>query len=246
MMGMTIKVHKLSKKYGDTKFIFFIVFLLISSFIFQQAFTAYISTSNIDNVTLVTLFLIILQLLTSIITVHLLIGNRILYLRRHPVKNTNKLNNSEFKNINNIVNFIGQKRNMSSSFSIFDSSSSKSITKYSSDTYINMDSNYSKKDQMMKGKILSNSNYRSFSNTLQSFNSSVNDFNYNEPFNNTYNMSYKNTYNNNIVDENLIKNNYYNNSNSNNNNYNNNSDNNKNNFNSYYYYDKLNIKINKN
>eukprot|EP00833_Pecoramyces_ruminatium_P012506 jgi/Orpsp1_1/1186538/evm.model.d7180000051320.1 len=162
MMGMTVKVHQLSKKYGDTKFIFFIVLLLISSFIFQQAFTSFMSTSNIDpSISPTLLITIFIQLLTNIITVHLLIGNRLLYIRKHPITSKNKLNSSDLKNINKIAKFIAMKNNMDSSFSFSNKSTNKEDS--SSRTYISIDSSYSRKEQMM-----SNNNYRSFSHTLQS------------------------------------------------------------------------------
>ncbi|ORX78130.1 hypothetical protein BCR32DRAFT_270245 [Anaeromyces robustus] len=221
MMGMTIKVHKLSKKYGDTKFIFFIVLLLITSFVVQQAFSTFMSTSNIDQVSTSLLFTIFLQLTTSVITVHLLIGNRILYIKKHPIKNKSKFNSSDFKNINNIANFVAMKKDMNSSFSMFDTT--KNSSKNTSEIYINMNSSYNTSSNNKKDQFMSNNqSFRSFSHTLQDLNSSYNDNSNGMLFNSVIN-------NDNLRNYNSNNNNYYN-------NYNGSSNNNSN---SYFYLNNL-------
>ncbi|OUM61698.1 hypothetical protein PIROE2DRAFT_12243 [Piromyces sp. E2] len=128
MLGMTFKVHKISKKYGDTRFIFFIVVLLLSSFIFEMAFSSFMKNDDLDSINSSSIILINVHLLTSIITVHILIGNRLLYVRKYPYNPEDEYYNNYFDDINNIIKYIPVKKNSNFvfSFSLFSKTSSSS------------------------------------------------------------------------------------------------------------------------
>ena len=200
-MGMTIKVHKLSKKYGDTRFIFFIVILLLSSFLFEMAFSSFMKNDNLDTISPSSVFLINLHLVVSVITVHVLIGKRLLYVKKHPYKGGKKHSSDYYNNVDNIVKFIPMKKNSKSTFSTFDkSTTTTSKTDNKSSTYIVVnDTSFGKNDPLMSGS----NKYRSFVHTLQSYNQGEE---YNSRHNSIFNDNY---YDNNDIDytQNLYRNN---------------------------------------
>jgi len=120
MIYMTVKVHKLSKKYGDTKFILFIVLLLISSFIFEFGFASFFKTNGASSITPSSMVFFFVHIIVSIITVHYLIGNRLLYLRKHPMRNRRNLfNHKNLNNIHNLIDFIPMRKNETTSFNLY-------------------------------------------------------------------------------------------------------------------------------
>jgi len=130
MLVMTFKIHKLSKKYGDTTFIFFIVFLMISSFFFQLSFNSFISDGFETQLSSILMFYI--QLFISLITIHLLIGKRLLYIRKHTIKNKEDLMKKDFNNINNLVYFIHIMKNENYLFNFLSTTDSNQISNINS------------------------------------------------------------------------------------------------------------------
>eukprot|EP00833_Pecoramyces_ruminatium_P015932 jgi/Orpsp1_1/1189964/evm.model.d7180000075806.1 len=178
MMNMTLKIHKLSRKYGDTRFIFFILALFFSSIFFEMAFASFLNVSNTFSVSVFSIFLHFIEMTISILTVYLLIGNRLKYIKKHHIAKS-KMDSSYVNNFDKIAKFIPMKfnsesfsntRNTNSSSKYFDTSvnerTSESLTIITSTSY----------------KGTENSNYRSFSNALQYFN----DTNYNTLIKNTF------------------------------------------------------------
>ncbi|ORY79573.1 hypothetical protein LY90DRAFT_664641 [Neocallimastix californiae] len=151
MLAMTFKIRTLSKKYGDTTFIFFIIVLTISQFFFQIAFNLFLSDGS--QVKVSSLLLNYLHLFISLITVYILIGNRLLFIRKHPVKNKEKLLKGDFDNVNNLVNFIHIRKSDDSSFSFFRSfRKSKTNTGSATNNSSKFDSIYSTKSEVTYGQ----------------------------------------------------------------------------------------------
>jgi len=108
-MVLTLKTIKVSKKFGEVKFILFIALLLFGSIIYEITFI-YLATFNFDNI-IYFFFSHILYLISSILCIYLLVGSRIIYLMRHHQKrDISKNDNEYFDNIVNIVDFIPLKR----------------------------------------------------------------------------------------------------------------------------------------
>jgi succinate dehydrogenase/fumarate reductase cytochrome b subunit len=112
---MTFKIHTLSKKYGDTTFIFFIIVLTISQFFFQITFNIFLSEGS--QMSLSSILLNYLHLIISLVTVHILIGTRLLFIRRHPIKSKEMILKGDFNNVNNLAKFIHIRKNANSTFS---------------------------------------------------------------------------------------------------------------------------------
>jgi len=239
MMAMTIRVRKLSKKYGDTTFIFFIILLLLSSCLSESAYAAFFKTDGGSSVTNYSIVLIYIHMIFSMITVHFLIGKRLLYIRKHPVKNKEKLYKKDFNNINNLVEFIPIKKNDSSSFTYFDSSNGVSSTGNKSINKSSMAKTYIRMDGDMEGQYDNDSNYRAFTQSLHKYLSEDEDEDMNQDkvnMDKQNNMNYNSSYNTSN----------FNNSNYNTSDFNNNYGNysfNSNNKNSFYYYNELNNNI---
>ncbi|KAG4086039.1 hypothetical protein H8356DRAFT_1736773 [Neocallimastix lanati (nom. inval.)] len=104
MIIMVIKIHKLSKKYGDIKFIFFIVVLLFTTTIFDSSIYLLL---GIDSLYVV---LYGIYLFSCIVSTYLLVGYRLIYIKKHPIKdgsfNGNSVDDGHFDNAINLVNFI--------------------------------------------------------------------------------------------------------------------------------------------
>jgi len=104
MIIMLIKIHKISKKYGDIKFIFFIVILLFSTSIFDGSIYLLNGTDSFFFV------LFIVYLICCVLSTYLLVGYRLNFIKNHPIKNGsyngNSVNDDYFDNAINLVNFI--------------------------------------------------------------------------------------------------------------------------------------------
>ena len=170
-MAMTIKVHKLSKKYGDTRFILFIVLLLLASFFSQIGFAAFFKTDGASSVTASSMVLILIHIIFSIVTVYFLIGNRLRFIKKHPIRNRKKLYKNDFSNINNLVNFIPMKMNDNSSFTFFDSSTGLNTSKNStSNAYVIMsDPNLNSNLNNNSSSIAIDTSYRSFGQSINKY-----------------------------------------------------------------------------
>jgi len=170
MIAMTFKIRSLSKKYGDTTFIFFIVILLLSSFLFEKAFDTFLT--NGSNISFSSIILIFIHIIISLVTVYFLIGNRLLYIKRHPIKNKEKLVKADFNNINNLFKYIPIRKSGNSSFTFFDSSN-----KSKSANSTNTSSIYSSFGKISNSYInrsepsINYSNYRSLAQSLSKYNS---------------------------------------------------------------------------
>jgi hypothetical protein len=158
MLVMTIQVHKLSKKYGDTRFISFIVLLLLSSFLFERGFSNFFS-NGASNMTITSIILLFIHMVLSLITVYILIGNRLVYIRKHPIKNKEQLNRKSFSNINDLVNFIPIRGIRESQFSLFKSRSK------SGNTFSNFEKN-DNQYSMNSDPIIIDHNYHSFAQSI--------------------------------------------------------------------------------
>eukprot|EP00833_Pecoramyces_ruminatium_P013284 jgi/Orpsp1_1/1187316/evm.model.d7180000056837.1 len=185
MMKMTLKIHTLSKKYGDTRFIFFILALFLSSVVFEMAFSSFLNVSSTFSISIFSMLLHFVQMFISIFTIYLLVGNRLKFIKKHHI-NKSKMDSSYVNNFEKIAKFIPMRLN-SESFSFYNKSSNGSSkylgnsTNEKSSELITIVTNHNKSE--------TGSNYRSFSNTLKNFN------------NTNYNSIYKNTFNNNNIDD---------------------------------------------
>jgi len=219
MIAMTFKIRSISKKYGDTTFIFFIVLLLLSSFLFEKAFDSFLT--NGINISFSSIILIFIHIIISLITVYFLIGNRLLYIKKHPIKNKEKLVKADFNNINNLFKYIPIRKSGNSSFTFFDSSNKSKNTNstntnsiYSS--FVKISNSYFNRSEPI---INNDSNYRSLAQSLSKYNSE--DINFS---NNYTNCDSSNNFEINIMEE---KNNNSNNNVIDNNNFNENGINNE-------------------
>ncbi|ORX53282.1 hypothetical protein BCR36DRAFT_349040 [Piromyces finnis] len=114
MIVMTVKTIKVSRKYGEIRFIVFIVLLLFSSIVYEISFI-FLATFDFKNI----IFFIIahaLYLLSSLYCAYLLVGARLLYIRKNPIKNGsfegNSVYNDYFNAPVNLVDFIPLKKEL--------------------------------------------------------------------------------------------------------------------------------------
>ncbi|ORX83896.1 hypothetical protein BCR32DRAFT_266687 [Anaeromyces robustus] len=114
MIVMTIKTIQVSRKFGEVKFILFIVLLLFASVVYEITFI-FLATFNFNNIYL---FAIAhgVYLISSLYCAYLLVGSRLLYIRKHPIKNGtykgNSVYNDYFNTTINLADFIPLKKDL--------------------------------------------------------------------------------------------------------------------------------------
>jgi len=119
MFVMTVKTRRISKKHGDIMFIFFIILLLFSSLLFEISFSYLMKTySYFTNFS----FSFYAYIVTCLASVYMLVGTRLLYIRKHISNEEsfigNNMNNDYFDHAINIIDFIPLKRNTNYLFSL--------------------------------------------------------------------------------------------------------------------------------
>ncbi|KAG4086040.1 hypothetical protein H8356DRAFT_1736775 [Neocallimastix lanati (nom. inval.)] len=120
MLIMTVRTIKVSRQFGEVKYILFIVLLLFSSIIYEFIYMSLMAILRSD-----TFYLIahIVYMLCCLCCVYLLVGYRLIYVLKHPIKNGtykgNDINNDYFNTTINIVDFIPLKKNRIGNFPFF-------------------------------------------------------------------------------------------------------------------------------
>ncbi|ORX84286.1 hypothetical protein BCR32DRAFT_291433 [Anaeromyces robustus] len=123
MIIMTLKTIKVSKKFGEVKYILFIVILLFSSMLSEGH---YIILTILGKNTPFYLILHIIYVIICLACVYLLVGYRLIYIKKHPIKNGtykgNDINNDYFNTTINIVDFIPLKKELIKNYPFFSKS----------------------------------------------------------------------------------------------------------------------------
>ncbi|OUM70050.1 hypothetical protein PIROE2DRAFT_2006 [Piromyces sp. E2] len=195
MSIMTYKTFKVSRKKGEIKFIFLIVLILFLDIMYEISYF-FLGSFN----TGVVVYIIISQslyIIGSVYYVYLLVGARLIYVIKHPIKNGafngNSVYNDYFDITINLVDFIPLKKEEKSKYTCFGKRNKYAINK---------------KEKDYKYNILNN-NY----NHNNKFSNYPNNINFNNN-NNNNNNNINNNINNNNINNNNINNNsmtYYNN-----------------------------------
>jgi len=126
MLVMTIKTIKVSRQYGEVRYVLFILFLLFSSLLYEFIFIILIHESKGT-----TIFLIshAIYMCSCLCCAYLLVGHRLIYVLKHPIKNNmyqgNDINNDYFNNTLNIIDFIPLKKTGNCPFSFFKKNKNK-------------------------------------------------------------------------------------------------------------------------
>jgi len=125
MIIMTVKTIKVSKKFGEVKYILFIVVLLFSSMLSEGH---YIILSMMGKDSYYYLILHVIYIIFCLGCVYLLVGYRLIYIKKHPIKNGtykgNDINNDYFNTTINIVDFIPLKKELIKNYPFFNRSKS--------------------------------------------------------------------------------------------------------------------------